>query len=198
MKSLILNPNAPGLLNAWKPETLLSRLDAVPNQQRWLRAQTSLTRCLKQHCPALAVEVISETVAKPKQEEALRLGCSLNQKAWIRTVLLCCDTQPWVYARTVIPNFQPGNPWYNLKNWGKRPLGEMLFQMKNLTRSEFEMTRMSLENAFLNSEKTNITVETVLARRSVFSYQKAPLLLTEAFLNFPASEGADYLMLRKK
>lgn len=169
----------PTAFHHWKPAKLFSRLNAPFPLKHWLLDKGSLTAKLRQTCPKMNVKVLSETWQLPMAEEAKLLGLSYNQKAWVRCVVLHCQGQPLVYARTVIPNCQAGNPWFGLKQLGNQPLGEVLFQLKNIRRSHFEISEIKGRRW---PQLKGFDRSDTLARRSIFWKKQAPLLLTEAFL----------------
>ena len=152
----------------WHPCGLLHRLDPPRHVRPWLRYRGSLTQVLRAECPSLRVQVLSEGYQRANPQEALALGIAPTRLCWVRTIVMHCRQQPWVYARTVIPNLGPGNPWYSLKQLGNQPLGEVLFNTPGLTRSDFHVSR-------LHGWQPNL-----FARQSVFQPSTlTPLLLTE-------------------
>ena len=174
-------PNRP---QNWKPHSLLSRITDDKKVRSWLTSQGSLTLRLRQHCPDINVQVLSESLQVPLVSEATALNMANNERAWVRCVLLKCHQQSWVYARTVIPNFNPSNPWQPLQKLGNKPLGEVLYQMPSIERTPFEFCKQPLNawpllNSTLGVYQDN---PSSFARRSVFLQQASPLLLTEVFL----------------
>lgn len=177
----------------WKPEGLIRRLTPCKTTQSWLSTPHSLTARLRGECPALSVKILSEKLEKPLLNEAQALGMAPLDKAWVRCVLLQCpaDNAPsggcaanWVYARTVIPHFDPYNPWLQVQKLGEKPLGELLFELPGLRRSGFAFSHLALAGlphlpAELSAGEDGAKG---FARRSVFIQQEAPLLLTELFL----------------
>lgn len=176
----------------WKPARLLQRLTTERKLQQWLSLESSLTQKLKERCPELEVQVLSEELDVPLASEAQSLKLAFQEKAWIRCVLLRCQSNNWVYARTVIPNMQPENPWHELHNLGTKPLGEVLFDDKSLHRTPFEFNKVALKNwPYLNQHLAlSEHRKPSFARRSTFVKQQTPLLLTEVFL--PELLTSDY------
>jgi len=169
----------------WKPAKLICRVTTSRTLQKWLTLPTSLTAKLKAQCTDLQVMVLSEKLESPLLNEAQALGMQRNEQAWVRCVLLQCNQQNWVYARTVIPNLTPDNPWYDLQNLGTKPLGEVLFELPSIQRSDFEFSRNTLDYwPYLveNMANQNTAKQPGFARRSIFKQHNAPLLLTEVFL----------------
>jgi len=169
----------------WKPSGLLRRITPSTKIQSWLNTPKSLTAKLKILCPNLEVVVLSEELEIPLLNESQKLGLHREETAWVRCVLLKCNDTSWVYARTVIPNFQPNNPWHELQNLGTKPLGEVLFEMPSIHRTPFEFSKDSLDywpHLIDSINDKNAQKFTGFARRSIFSQNKHPLLLTEVFL----------------
>lgn len=168
----------------WKPASLLQRLQPSAQIADWLKTQQSLTARIRLLCPDMKVIVLSEKLERPLLDEAKALGLAFNDKAWVRCVLLQCQQNSWIYARTVIPNLDSENPWHHLQHLGDKPLGEVLFEQNNIQRSDFEFCSQPLaEWPYLleNTHYQNPQLRS-FARRSLFSKQQAPLLLTEVFL----------------
>lgn len=169
----------------WKPAGLIFRITSKVAIHKWLKIPTSLTAKLKSLCPDLQVVVLSEKFEVPLVSESQKLGLPLDEKAWVRCVLLKCGERHWVYARTIIPYLTPQNPWYELQQLGDKPLGEVLFEMPSIERSAFEFSKDKID-AWPYLVKALQTPHVVnqfgFARRSIFKQQQAPLLLTEVFL----------------
>ncbi|VAW47177.1 Chorismate--pyruvate lyase [hydrothermal vent metagenome] len=167
----------------WKPEKLINRITSNKDIQHWLNTQGSLTTRLRQLCPALEVVILSEKLERPLINEAQSLGLQSHELAWIRCVLLKGGEENWVYARTVIPHFLEPNPWTHLQQLGNKPLGEVLFQDNTVQRTSFTFARQPLTIwPYLPISPNQQNNSIGYARRSIFTQQKAPLLLTEVFL----------------
>ena len=175
----------------WKPQTLAQRWPLTPKQSQALLYSQSLTAKLRQSCPQLEVQVLSENFERPLAQEAFALGLPPNQRAWVRCVLLHCDQQPLIYARTIIPYLVPGNPWYVLKKLGNQPLGEVLFKLKNTQRSAFKVLKITRPGYFYlpHAFQTALNQKgqtSFWGRQSLFTQFNARLLLTEVFLQLPS------------
>lgn len=168
----------------WKPARLIQRVSASPQIQSWLNTPNSLTARIRQSCPHMRVHVLCEKIQRPLVDECTALGLRPNDQAWVRAVLLQCDQQNWVYARTVIPNLTPENPWTTLQQLGNKPLGEVLFELPSIGRTPFEFSRQALSDWPYLSEQLEAEYSQGkgYARRSIFTQKEAPLLLTEVFL----------------
>lgn len=160
----------------WKPANLSYRLALTPLQKEWLIHSQSLTAKIRSLCPQMDVVVLSEKWQRPLPSEAQKLGMTQHEFAWVRCVILKCQGENWVYARTVIPKMQAGNPWFVLKRLGNQPLGEVLFKLKQVERSPFNVIKTP--QAWPHLPKAEVRY----GRQSVFIQQTAKLLLTEVFL----------------
>jgi chorismate--pyruvate lyase len=169
----------------WKPLGLITRVTPSRPIQNWLKTPSSLTAKLKDLCPNLEVVVLSEKWEVPMVNEAQQLGLEIDQEVWVRCVFLKCHDRFWIYARTVIPDLSPNNPWQELQNLGNKPLGEILFDMPSVKRSAFEFSKDSLAiwpHLMDNLQDKTLAQKPGFARRSSFKQKGAPLLLTEVFL----------------
>ncbi|PSF14644.1 chorismate--pyruvate lyase family protein [Marinobacter shengliensis] len=141
--------------------------------RHWLQVEGSFTRALQQQCRyRFHVEVCNEGFAVPTLEEARRLGLAPRQRAWIREVRLCGDSQPWVLARTVIPLACLEGNGRRLRNLGNKPLGAYLF-------SRPEWLRGPLETGLCQNTDGQ---QPQLARRSLFHRGNEALMVGEYLL----------------
>ena len=168
----------------WKPARLIQRVTSSSTIQSWLNTKESLTQRLRQHCQDIQVLVLSEQIERPLLDETTALGMQPNDQAWVRCVLLQCDNQNWVYARTVIPNLTPESPWAALEKLGNKPLGEVLFELPSIQRTPFEFSSQALSSwpDLCQQLEVEYRQGKGYARRSIFTQKEAPLLLTEVFL----------------
>lgn len=166
----------PACLYHWKPARLSQRLALSAIQKEWLINTQSLTANIRSLCPQMEVVVLSEKWQRPLASEAQKLGMTQHEFAWVRCVILNCQEADWVYARTVIPKMQAGNPWFALKRLGNQPLGEVLFNLKQVQRSPFHLIKTA------QAWPHFLEAEVRYGRQSVFTQHNAKLLLTEVFL----------------
>jgi chorismate--pyruvate lyase len=149
--------------------------------QAWLFDPASLTARLKQRCTAgFRVEVLSQAMEKPRLDEFKALGMGTGSYALVRQVRLCCGSDCWVYARTVIPFSTLKGKQRIYANLGTRPLGAMLFADRTMLRDEVMVT--SLAGSQLPAGLGLENQDTVWGRRSVFRVGGKPLLVSEYFL----------------
>lgn len=169
----------------WRPRHQ-QRYQSIPKEWcSWLFDEKSLTRRLQQHCRGtFSVQILSEEVCQPQANEARRLGMAQRHWARIRQVLLLCDDQPWVAARTIIPLSTLRGPLRRLRYLKNRPLGAFLFAHPDLQRGEIEVAQLAPTTPPLNllfGDDSN-TTEMPWARRSLFRLRNRPVLVSEIFL----------------
>lgn len=138
----------------------------------WLQEPGSLTVRLARRWPDVAVRVLSEGLARPHPDEALRLRMGADALAWVRCVQLVGGGAVRLRARTVIPHWGHANPWADVQLLGTRPLGELLFGLPGGQRSGFEWCSEAAPAG-----------GAVWSRRCVHTHQGAALLLTETFVD---------------
>jgi len=162
----------------------------LPERLRdWLLDGSSLTRRLQMACAGqFRVELLSLGWERPMRNEAQLLGVPLQQRALIRLVRLCCGTQPWVFARTVIPLSSLRGEQRRLAHLGTRPLGAFLFADPSLRRSPLQVARLCSGDRLLAGQ--GAATGEVWGRRSLFHLRDHPLLVSEFFLPGLPSFGA--------
>ncbi len=116
------------------------------------------------------------------------LGINPNNYCLIREVLLLCHNQPKVYARSILPAISLVGTMRHLRRFGNKPLGQLLFNDLSIKRSEFEIKNFSSNQlpVYIQSEldklQYNNPEDLLWARRSRFSRNNKPMLVSEFFL----------------
>jgi len=147
--------------------------DAIPeldaHLRDWLLLEDSMTRRFEQQGKRVTVTLIREDFVNRDEiaQEAALLP--VDERYWLREILLCADDVPWLAGRTVVPASTLCGPELALQNLGKTPLGRYLFTSSTLTRDFIEIGKYA----------------ELWGRRSRLRLSGKPLLLTELFL--PAS-----------
>ncbi len=163
----------------WRPAQALT----TPEEWRsWLLHRGSLTLKLQQEFPGtFAVEVLRHDWGIPKPAERLALDLHDRTRASIREVLLICNGQPKVFARSILPVTSLQGRNRCLLQLKDRPLGEVLFADPNLKRGEIEVSSLAarLFNPYLSFDYED---HISWGRRSVFYLSGQPLLVSEFFL----------------
>src|SRR5690606_29217470 len=148
---------------------------------RWLLDQGSLTQHLLRASEGdFRVQVVAQGWARPRLSERRLLDIASGQRALIREVLLLCGGQPWVFARSVLPQTTLTGRLRHLRHFGSQSLGQMLFNDISMTRAPFELARLPGQARSLpESVRSN---QALWARRSRFTLDARPLMVSEIFL----------------
>jgi len=178
----------------WQRRRCYRRSELPAELAGWLLDPASLTRRLLCLCAGqFQVRVLSQVRGRPRRDEARALGMRRGGLAVIRQVELLCDQQPWVYARTVIPESSLKGRLRRLDRLGIRPLGAMLFGDRGMRRGVVELARILPGQAlFADAVRGRQPGQgEIWGRRSVFRLANKPLLVSEIFLpDFPAGQVA--------
>lgn len=160
------------------------KLPPVP-LKNWLLATGSLTQRLKSCCTQFDVIVLGEGKQQPLAGEY-----APEDTVWIREVLLCLDTVPWVFARTLIPQALLSERQADFLGLGNRPLGELLFNQGLFTPGKMEVASFSHAGrlAQLAANLQQPVTHTLWGRRRYFHHGAHEMLVSEVFL--PAAERA--------
>ena len=155
----------------------------------WLFDPCSLTLRLQQACceagtGGFAVRVLSQRRVRPLRSERILLGMREHEIALVRQVQLMCASQPWVFARTVVPVRSLVGRGRRLACLGNRPLGAMLFADRGVRRGRLQVARLRAGDVVFERAVDGLETipEEIWGRRSVFHYAGRPLLVNEIFL----------------
>ncbi len=149
----------------------------------------SLTQGLKELNAPFEVELLylGESGLYAEESAAFSSFGALSsdiKKFFAREVLLKLEGTPVVWARSVIDS--AAESWLKILDCGTEPLGHKLFDgTLPLSRSAFEYGEISSHHLMFGG-KVSLAAQSMIARRSIFSWESAPLLLTECYL--PALE----------
>lgn len=162
----------------WVPP---QQLKLTTQQADWLLYEGSLTQRLKQVGQQFSVELLGQQLLAPHAEERQRLNCKDN--VVIREVLLYCNEQPWVFARSLFSPSAESNNTLNLQQLGNQSLGESLFARDDLHCGPIEIAEVSPEHPVGQMNKQWFQLKrTLLGRRRMFSTSGEQLLVSEIFL----------------
>jgi len=186
-------PFKDGCANQWY-ERQSGNTDALSQELiSWLYDQDSLTQRLQSHCQQFEVMVLRETdaVVTAAEQQLFNPGEVIRS----REVLLLCDGQPHVYARTLIPKTTLDYANNLLKKLGNTSLGEVLFRADDMKRQPIETTSFSSSSS-MSRFATALTLtpqHPLWARRSIFILEGNPLLVSEVFLphSYAYSKGIE-------
>lgn len=165
----------------WQPADRLRLAELLPPQQHhWLLDTDSLTAKLKAQATQFRVSLLGQQPAAILPDEQQWLD---QATATVREVILWCDQQPWVFARSVFPQPALMDEQLNLSHLGERPLGEHLFRQPDLTRGDIEVARFDDQSTLgqLN-QRLGFPAQPLWGRRSCFSAAGQQVLVAEVFL----------------
>lgn len=149
--------------------------------QHWLLDPASLTAKLKSCSSEFAVQLLGQRESSLLADEQRWLGP--QQNCVVREVILWCDQQPWVFARSVFPLKALAEQQLRLDELGDRPLGEHLFNQPDLRRSEVEISRFQADSKVGNlHQQLGFSPSTLWGRRSCFTAAQQNVLVAEVFI----------------
>lgn len=157
----------------------------APAIKRLLLERSSLTQYTRQQQGIeWRVELLQQGWCHPSLSEAQCLGLLPHNPTYRRTVLLRYGADPWMYAWTLIPKQAAAGHFHSLVTLGEKPLGNVLFNLPHVQRSDFELALLTPAHQAFYLATAEITelVTHLWARRSVFTVQEENLLLSEIFL----------------
>lgn len=153
-----------------------------PTAPAWVLDRGSLTQQLRRRSDnQFAVQVLSQGWQAPRPSEARFLG--LRRKQWVltREVLLLCQQQPWVFARSVIPIATLQGRLRYLRRFGSSSLGERLFNEPSMQRHPFELSQLPASSPLLAAGAT-AQQHLLWGRRCRFEIEAKSLMVSEFFL----------------
>lgn len=150
----------------------------------WLTNRGSLTARLMAHSHAFRVLPLRQRLAKVNQDEAELLQLPSQQLALVREVLLLCDEQPAVFAHSIIGSDELRRTWRFVARLGNRPLGAVLFADPRIQRQPLHYKSLDARHPLYRGAAEHLpqVPPRLWARRSLFTLNHAPLLVTEVFL----------------
>lgn len=107
----------------------------------WLLEEHSMTERLKRHCNELRVEVFAQFPVDASQltlQERSLLG---DENCLVRQVIIYGDDQPWLCARTLMPQTTLTDNEKDIADLGDMPLGERVFRFGEARRDAIEVAR---------------------------------------------------------
>lgn len=144
------------------------RSTQMPVQLRpWLFAEGSLTqRLLALSGGNVRVELLAQRWQRPAPGEARLLGIDPTARALVREVILHGSGEPWVYARSILPEATLAGDLRRLRQLQNSSLGALLFTFPQLQRRPFELAHS----------------QGLWGRRSRFEIDARALIVGEFFL----------------
>lgn len=155
---------------------------ADPYLKNWLLDTGSLTERLQSHCIDFHLDVIGQRQMSPDLEELAQFTLdkqTLEATNWqVREVVLSGNGQPWVFARSILPQQLCE---MDLAELGNKPLGQIIFNDNRFVRSPFQLLSLPKKHHFLSTLGIR-TEHQLWGRRSVFNFNQVQLMVAEIFL----------------
>jgi len=172
-------------LTGWNP----APLTMSPRIRNWLQNSGSLTRRIQQRCNNFRVEPVFQSLATACNDELAILKLRPGELAHVREVYLYCGKTPVVFAHSVVARKDLRGAWCGLSKLGNKSLGTMLFTNPITKRTPFEFRKLNPTHPLFYQACKNMTIlpDKLWARRSLFTLDGQPILVTEVF--FPAILG---------
>jgi chorismate--pyruvate lyase len=150
----------------------------------WLMANGSLTSRLQQRYSNFVVKPVAVKYAKPIQDEAVLLHQPNYKIALIREVLLMGNSQPVVFAHSVLPRVSLRGAWKGLGRLGNKPLGATLFANPKVKRTPLSYKKLRANHELYQHATRHLKQKPscLWARRSIFSLNCTNIIVTEVFL----------------
>ena len=149
----------------------------------WLLDPSSLTARLKRHSHTFHVQLLGQTVEQCQPHETFGDIVS-GESILVREVLLFCNEQPQVFARSLLPLRSLTGEQQQLAHLGTQPLGQVLFNDPLLRREAIEIACFKPHSTVVQLAQ-HLALETqaeLWGRRSLFTINHKPLIVAEVFL----------------
>ena len=169
--------------SAWRDKALRTT-ESAPIID-WLRDRGSLTARL-QTKGSFAVRLLRQELAKPTNDEIQALGLTRTCKVRVREVALMCDGEALVFAHTALSSKPRGAMSLWFARLGTRSLGALLFAHAGFIRGTINCKRIDHRHALFGPAINALHLaaappSALWARRSLFTYGKQSVLVTEVY-----------------
>ena len=160
---------------------------ATPAQRHWLSRPGALTVGLR-GLGELELTVLRERFLQPFADERSAMRLPARAPARVREIQMTINGVACVVARSMLSRQGWAGPWQALRQLGRRPLADLLYDDPHVTRSVFQVARLRsphplarLGDRFLGAQ-ASWRHQSYWSRRSVFWRNGQPLLVAECFL----------------
>jgi chorismate--pyruvate lyase len=149
----------------------------------WLHDHGSLTQRIQQRCAHFSVQPVRSGLARIAYDEATLLDIAPHRLAYSREVFLHADGKPVVFAHSTCASKHLRGSWKAMNGLGNRSLGSLLFTHPLVIRQPLHFKALRAHHPlYLCATQMGVAPDTLWARRSLFTLNGAPLLVTEVFL----------------
>lgn len=169
-------------LQSWQPADKVIEQAMPDNLHDWLVEARAITPMLQALFSDWRLDVHCEKMASLLPEEMGFLSTS-NPQAWVREIFHHGEGKNWIYAKLSVPNQTFELYQSQLESLGDKPIGAtLLFNNPDVVRSGFSYRIIKTDDMDYQAACQALDeAQEFWARRSVFSWQNQPLLLTEIF-----------------
>ena len=159
-------------------------LGADARLRRWLLDRGSLTQRIQQRSRRFAVELRRSSRGRANRDERGLVGATGRPQCAVREVVLYGDGCAVVFAHSIADARALDGAWRLLRGLGSRPLGAALFADPRVVRRplRFRRVRAGHELHAGAGRALGTPPPQLWARRSLFEFRGARLLVTEVFL----------------
>tara|TARA_Y100001936_G_scaffold253844_1_gene321545 strand:- start:511 stop:1050 length:540 start_codon:yes stop_codon:yes gene_type:complete len=161
-------------------------INASMKERKWLKNSGSLTLQIQERCKNFRVEPVFQSYAAACNDELTVMKLRPRELAHVREVYLYCGKTPVIFAHSVLAKKNLQGSWCGISKLGNKSLGTMLFANPIIKRTPFKFRKLNSAHPLFYRACKNIQIRpnTLWARRSLFSLNKKPILVTEVFLPF--------------
>ena len=164
--------------------------------RHWLFRPGALTAGLRTLGP-VQLRVTREFSAGMTRMDSITLDLAPGTPVWVREVIMSIDGVDCVSARSITPLPASTGVWSGMRRLNTRPLADMLYGDRDITRSAFSWRRLGHGDPFWYAVRRHVPPAALgpmhtlaqyqgrpalLARQSIFWRRKQPLLVQECFL----------------
>lgn len=139
----------PGSLG-WMP---LPPPSCTVTQKFWLFRPGALTAGLRQ-LGEFRLRVLAEYAQAAPVDEARAMRLRPGSPVWVREVLMSVDGVDGVVARSLTPLAASRGTWQGMRRLRSRPLADMLYHDRTVSRSAFECRRLAAGVPFYATART--------------------------------------------
>lgn len=152
-------------------------------EKYWLSRPGALTSGLRK-VGKFSIKVLNEYLTYVKEDEAYPLNLAINQRVWVREILMSINGQMAVYARSITELNASRANWQGIRVLNNRPLADILYNDPAISRSSFESAKLNAQLSLHRSltEYPELPQGEFLARRSTFFQNNEGLTVNEVFL----------------
>lgn len=171
------------------PASPLGWLAAPPpslpaSHKAWLVRPGALTSGLRS-LGTMRLRVLDEYSAGAPVDEAHGMRLAPGAPVWVREIAMSVNGIDAVVARSLAPLGSSHGVWQGMRRLRSRPLADMLYHDRSISRSPFACARLRFPLALyrtVTGVDTTYADQALWARRSVFWRFAQPLLVAECFV----------------